>query len=204
MAFNTPFIHIFKQGDAAKRPLLLLHGTGGNENDLLDLAQMVAPDRSVLSPRGRVLENGMPRFFRRLAEGVFDEADVKVRALELGEFVKVSCANYNISAPIALGFSNGANIAAAMLFLCPDVLSGAVLLRAMTPLAELPAVDLKTKPVLLVNGSQDQMIPLPNANRLALALKSNHANLTHHIIPAGHGLTQSDITYMSQFLKDEK
>ena len=204
MAFDTSFIHVFKQGDAAKRPLLLLHGTGGSESDLLDLANSVAPGRTLLSPRGRVLENGMPRFFRRLAEGVFDEVDLKARAAELVDFISGAKAAYNISAPIALGFSNGANIAAALLFLHPGVLSGAILLRAMAPLKDMPVVDLKQAPVLLVSGSQDPMIPLAQAKRLANSLVESQARLIHKTLLTGHGLTQQDLGYMTQFLKDEK
>jgi phospholipase/carboxylesterase len=204
MAFDTSFIHVFKQGDAAKRPLLLLHGTGGSESDLLDLANSVAPGRTLLSPRGRVLENGMPRFFRRLAEGVFDEVDLKARAAELVDFISGAKTAYNISAPIALGFSNGANIAAALLFLHPGSLSGAILLRAMASLKDMPVVDLKQAPVLLVSGSQDPMIPLAQAKRLANSLVESQARLIHETLPTGHGLTQQDLGYMTQFLKDEK
>ena len=110
---TTGFIHRFEKARADERPLLLLHGTGGDENDLLPLARMIAPTASLLSPRGKVLENGMPRFFRRLAEGVFDEEDVRRRANELADFVTNARARYGIASPIALGYSNGANIAAA-------------------------------------------------------------------------------------------
>jgi pimeloyl-ACP methyl ester carboxylesterase len=110
------YIHRFEEGAAANvPPLLLLHGTGGDENDLIPLARMVAPDAPLLSPRGKVLENGMPRFFRRLAEGVFDEEDVRRRAQEIADFVEGARGQYSISSPIALGYSNGANIAAAIL-----------------------------------------------------------------------------------------
>src|SRR5258706_13352737 len=109
-------------------PLLLLHGTGGDENDLLQLGEMVSPGSALLSPRGKVLEHGMPRFFRRLAEGVFDEDDVRQRANELADFVADACKRYDLTAPIALGYSNGANIAAAMLPLPPQSLAVASLL----------------------------------------------------------------------------
>src|SRR6478735_1426976 len=113
---TTPFSHAFEPGsDTARKPLLLLHGTGGNENDLLPLGRMVAPGAALLSPRGKVLENGMPRFFRRLAEGVFDEQDVRRRANELADFVTEARGRYDLPAPIAVGYSNGANIAAAVL-----------------------------------------------------------------------------------------
>ncbi len=133
------FVHHF---EAATRPaapaVLLLHGTGGDETDLLPLGRAVAPGAALLSPRGKVLENGMPRFFRRLAEGVFDEADLRHRADELARFVTEARETYGLPAPIAIGFSNGANIAAALLLLHPGVLAGAALLRAMVPLRDPP------------------------------------------------------------------
>ena len=120
---------------AQARPLLLLHGTGGDEDDLVPLGRMVAPGAALLSPRGKVLENGMPRFFRRLAEGVFDENDVRARAHELADFIDAAREHYGIAAPVALGYSNGANIAAAVMLLRPEALAGGILLRAMVPLA---------------------------------------------------------------------
>ncbi|NGX98370.1 MAG: alpha/beta hydrolase, partial [Candidatus Afipia apatlaquensis] len=126
---SNDFIHRFEPGDRLEAPpLLLLHGTGGDENDLLPLGKTISPGSALLSPRGKVLEHGMPRFFRRLAEGVFDEDDVRRRADELADFVEAARARYGIAAPVALGYSNGANIAAAMLLLRPDVLAGAILL----------------------------------------------------------------------------
>ena len=149
----TDFIHRYEPATSAgSPPLLLLHGTGGDENDLLGLGKMIAPGSALLSPRGRVLEHGMPRFFRRLAEGVFDEEDVRRRALELGEFVADARKQYGIAAPVAVGFSNGANIAAALLLLKPDVLAGAILLRAMVPLSDPPNAELGGKPLCCCPG----------------------------------------------------
>ena len=142
MTQDLSFIHSFEPGTSTAAPLLLLHGTGGNENDLLPLGKTLAPDRSLLSPRGKVLENGMPRFFRRLAEGVFDEQDLIKRAHELADFIVEAGEAYRQASPIAVGFSNGANIAAAILLFRPEVLSGAILLRAMVPLANPPQADL--------------------------------------------------------------
>src|SRR5215210_7086364 len=140
-------LHRFVPATAAGRPpILLLHGTGGDENDLLPLGRAVAPGAALLSARGKVLEGGMPRFFRRLAEGVFDEEDVRRRANELADFVADARDAYGLDAPIAIGFSNGANIAAAVLQLRPEILAGTVLLRAMVPLNEEPDVDLNGKP----------------------------------------------------------
>src|SRR5918997_4917090 len=147
-------LHRFLPATAPGRPpILLLHGTGGDENDLLPLGQAVAPGAALLSPRGRVLEGGMPRFFRRLAEGVFDEEDVRRRAHELADFVQNARDAYGLDTPIALGFSNGANIAAAVLQLRPEVLAGAVLLRAMVPLKNVPNANLDGKPVLILSGA---------------------------------------------------
>ena len=131
------FIHRFEQGSRpGALPLFLLHGTGGNEHDLIPLGHAVAPGAALLSPRGNVLEQGMPRFFRRIAEGVFDEEDVHRRAHELADFVESARAEYGIAPPIALGYSNGANIAAAVLMLRPEALAGGILLRAMVPEAD--------------------------------------------------------------------
>jgi phospholipase/carboxylesterase len=203
MKFDTPYIHVFKQGDAAKRPLLLLHGTGGDEHSLLEIATAVSTDRSIISPRGLVNENGNLRFFRRFAEGQLDEDDVRFRSNELCTFVSAAMAAYNLTAPIALGYSNGANVALAMLFMQSDVLSGAVLLRSMAPFKSMPCVDLNQKPILLLNGSQDQMIPRAASNQLVSTLKNSNANLTHEILPTGHGLTQSNITFTTNFLKEQ-
>jgi phospholipase/carboxylesterase len=195
------FVHRFEPGaERNTPPLLLLHGTGGDENDLIGLGRMVAPDAALLSPRGRVLEGGVPRFFRRLAEGVFDEDDVKRRANELGDFVGEARAAYGLAAPIALGFSNGANIAAATLLLRPEALAGAVLIRAMVPLSQPPAVDLAGKPVLILSGSMDPMVPAANADRLAAILQGAGADVQHRMLPAGHGLSQADIALARDFM----
>ncbi|MGB9141545.1 MAG: alpha/beta hydrolase [Aestuariivirga sp.] len=200
MAKELSFIHRFEKGMSTATPLLLLHGTGGNEDDMLQLGRALAPDRALLSPRGKVLENGMPRFFRRLAEGVFDEQDLIARAHELADFIIAAGENYNISKPIAVGFSNGANIAAAVLLLRPEVLSGAILLRAMAPLAKPPAADLAQKRVLIVSGASDPIIPASNAKLLAAMLKAAHADLQHETLAAGHNLTQNDVTLATTWL----
>ncbi|MGY3037162.1 phospholipase/carboxylesterase [Bradyrhizobium sp. USDA 4354] len=192
---ETAFIHRFEPaGNAGSPPLLLLHGTGGDENDLLGLGKMISPGSALLSPRGRVLEHGMPRFFRRLAEGVFDEDDVRRRARELGDFVAEARQRYGLAAPIAVGFSNGANIAAALLLLKPKALSGAILLRAMVPLSDPPNADLAGKPVLLLSGQGDPIVPADNSARLAALLSQAGANVTHKVLPADHQLSQADVT----------
>jgi len=201
MSASGTFIHRFEPATApGQAPLLLLHGTGGDENDLLPLGRTVAPGAALLSPRGRTLEAGMPRFFRRLAEGVFDEDDLTRRTHELADFVEEARAEYGLPAPIALGFSNGANIAAAMLLLRPEVLSGAVLLRAMSPFARPPVAALAAKPVLIVSGSFDPIIPEENAARLAATLSGAGASVEHRSLPTGHGLSQADLGLVRDWL----
>jgi phospholipase/carboxylesterase len=196
------FIHRFEPGARPEAiPLLLLHGTGGNENDLFTLGRAVAPDAALLSPRGKVLEHGMPRFFRRLSEGVFDQDDVRRRADELADFVEDATTRYCITTPMALGYSNGANIAAAMLLLRSEVLSGAILLRAMVPLAAAPPVDLAAKPVLIISGAQDRIAAAENATRLADLLRASGAAVEHRVLPAGHGLSRADVTMAEQWLQ---
>ena len=202
MSEPLTFIHRFEQGsDAAGRALLLLHGTGGDENDLLPPGRMIAPAASLLSPRGKILENGMPRFFRRLAEGVFDEDDVRHRANELADFVRDARQSYGLSELIAVGYSNGANIAAAMLLLRPETLDGAILLRAMTPLSQPPAVDLAGTPVLVLSGATDPIIPPTKAAQLVSLLQAAGANVEHHTLPTGHQLSQADTTLARNWLE---
>jgi phospholipase/carboxylesterase len=198
------FIHRYVPTmEPGRPPLLLLHGTGGNEDDLLPLGQAISPGSALISPRGKVLENGMPRFFRRLAEGVFDEADVKARANELADFVAEARKAYGLNAPIAVGFSNGANIAAAMLMLRPEALAGAVLLRAMVPLKDAPKPDLTGKRVLMISGAMDPIIPADNAARLAEILKNAGASVDHQILRGGHGLMQADVQLAAGWLATE-
>jgi phospholipase/carboxylesterase len=198
------FIHRFEGG--ARRelaPLLLLHGTGGDENDLIPLGRMIAPDRALLSVRGKVLEGGAPRFFRRLAEGLFDESDVVRRAHQLADFVDAARKAYGISEPIALGYSNGANIAAAMLMLRPQTLRGAVLLRAMSPLSKPPQADLAGKSILLLSGAHDPIVPADCSEGLADTLSLSGARVERRVLPLGHQLSQPDVMLSSQWLLEQ-
>lgn len=181
-------------------PLLLLHGTGGSEDDLLPLGRAISPGSALLSPRGRVLEHGMPRFFRRLAEGVFDEEDVKQRANELADFVAEAREAYGLGELTAIGFSNGANIAAAMLLLRPEAIRSGIFLRAMVPLSEPPVVDLTGKRVLLLSGAVDPIVPPENSRRLAAILREANAEVYAQALPASHGLTPQDVSLSQQWM----
>lgn len=201
MADPLSHIHRFEPGSKTARPLLLLHGTGGNEDDLIPLGRMIAPGTALLSARGKVLENGMPRFFRRLAEGVFDFADVERRAHELADFVIAAGKHYQTERPAALGYSNGANIAAAVLLLRPEALAGAVLLRAMVPLPREPESGRSDAPVLIISGRGDPIVPIASATRLAEMLRAKGMVVDHRIIEAGHQLAQEDVQLAAEWVK---
>jgi phospholipase/carboxylesterase len=204
MARELAYIHRFEPGaDENLPPVLLLHGTGGDETDLLPLGREIAPGAALLSPRGSVLEGDRPRFFRRFREGLFDEDDVRRRAGELADFVAEARRAYGLAQPIALGYSNGANIAAAVLLLHPKALAGATLLRAMAPLAEPPKPDLSGVPVLILSGLNDPIAPLSSAETLAAALAAAGARVERDELPAGHGLTQADVTRSKAFYTRE-
>ncbi len=195
------FIHRFVPGrDQTRVPLLLLHGTGGDENDLIPLGQRLSPGAALLSPRGKVLENGMPRFFRREGEGVWDLADFGMRTVELAEFVLRARAAYGIGAPIALGFSNGANIAWSLLADDPTLLAGAILMRAMMPFDPRPLPDLSAKPVLILAGVDDSMVPVDQAALLAALLGEAGAQVTYEVVSGGHGLTGDDLSLAASWL----
>jgi predicted esterase len=193
----TTFIHRFIPAEPGAPPitLLLLHGTGGDENDLLGLGRMLAPGAALLSPRGKVLEHGMPRFFRRLAEGVFDLDDLRARTHELADFVADAARRYGFDPGrvIAVGFSNGANIAASTLLLRPGTLAGALLLRAMVPFAPETPPDLAGVPVFIASGTSDPIVPREQPEELAAMLRAAGAAVQLHWEPAGHGLTQRDL-----------
>jgi phospholipase/carboxylesterase len=182
--------HVFQPADdgAAGPALLLLHGTGGDEHDLLPLRDHLSPGAAVLSVRGTVLENGMPRFFRRLREGVFDEDDLRRQADDLAEFVVTASEAYGIPdrSLVAVGFSNGANIASAIMLRRPELLAGAVLLAAMVPYAEPPAADLSSTLVIISNGARDPMITTQVTQLLASQLSERGAEVIELPHPGGH------------------
>lgn len=201
----SDFVHIFQPAPKpSTTTLLLLHGTGGNEQSLLDVGRELAPHANLLSPRGRVLEGSMPRFFRRISEGVFDEHDIKIRAAELAAFLTAAAAHYKFtdSNIIAVGFSNGANIAAALMLLHPQSLRAAALWRAMVPLIPPQAPDLKGKSVLITSGEYDGMVTPQNRQQLASIFKSAGVKVQTELLPVGHNLTQNDIAKTQRWLKD--
>lgn len=199
------FVHVYEPAASSDAPtLLLLHGTGGNERDLLPIARMVAPTAGILSPLGKVLERGMPRFFRRLAEGVFDIEDLKLRTGELADFVAAAAAHYAFDARrvTAIGFSNGANVAASLLLLRPEVLARAILFRAMVPLVPDVMPSMKNVSVLLSAGRGDPIVPAEHTGRLAAMLRDAGAAVTVAWQQAGHELTNEDIGEARQWLSD--
>ena len=204
-ATTLGFAHVHSPPHAEstdKHTVLLLHGTGGAEHDLLDLGAKVAPDMRLLGVRGQVLESGMPRFFRRLAEGVFDEDDIVRRAADLAAFIRTAAETYGFDATkvVALGYSNGANIAAALMLLHPGTLSGAALLRAMLPLVPPVLPSLAGTPVLMAEGVLDPIIPRANTERLAALLAECGAEVTVNWEPTGHGITPADVAVTQRWM----
>ena len=197
------FVHRFEPaqpGEAgADLTILALHGTGGDEHDLVPLARMLAPGAAVLSPRGQVLEHGAPRFFRRLAEGVFDLADLAVRTEALGDFLDGAAAQYGLARDriVAVGFSNGANVAASLMLRRPGALAGALLLRAMVPFepdAPIVVPAGRAPQVTIASGLMDPLVPREQAEHLADLLRGAGAEVALEWVPAGHQLTQRDVT----------
>jgi len=199
------FAHVFEPAGVPAPPvwLLLLHGTGGNESDLVPLGRMLLPGAALLSPRGKVLERGMPRFFRRLAEGVFDQEDLALRTTELARFIQKAGAQYTLDPGklVAVGFSNGANIAASLLLRNPSLLAGAILMRAMPPFIPAQPVDLGRKPVLMLSGERDPIVGRDQVLQLAQLLRDSQADLTLHWGEAGHNLAEDDISVARDWLQ---
>ena len=199
------FIHEFVPGSSS-RTLLLLHGTGGNERDLIPLGRALDPNASLLGPRGKVLENGMPRFFRRLAEGVFDLEDLKTRTNELADFVAAAVRHYKLAADhiVGVGYSNGANIAASMLLLRPEIMHRAILFRAMVPFVPEKLPDLSFVRVWIGAGNQDLIIPTSETQRLVELLRRAGADVTLRFANATHALTDADVKTARHWLEELK
>lgn len=188
--------HIFIQGQDPNAPvLLLLHGTGGNERDLIPLANMIAPHASVLGVRGNVLENGMPRFFKRLAEGVFDEEDLVFRTKELQLFLDEMATKYSFERKkiVAIGYSNGANIAASLLYHFKETLLGAILFHAMVPLRGIAVPDLSNTAVFIGAGKYDPLIPQAETKELVEVLREANATVQEVWTEGGHELRREEV-----------
>ncbi len=188
--------HIFINGkEGNDTTLLLLHGTGGNERDLLPLAEMIAPGASVLGVRGNVSENGMPRFFRRLAEGVFDEEDLVFRTKELHDFIDemAETHGFNRNKVVAIGYSNGANIAGSLLYHYKNALQGGILFHAMVPLRNIQLPDLTGTPVFIGAGKHDPLIPANETKELAETLRGAQAEVTEFWTDGGHELRREEV-----------
>jgi phospholipase/carboxylesterase len=200
------FIHRYQEGSGSgpKTTFLLLHGTGGDERDLFPLAQRLIPGANLLGVRGKVLEDGMARYFRRLTEGVFDEQDLIARAAELAAFVPAAALVHHFDADrvFALGYSNGANMAAALLLLHPHLLRGGILFRTVMPLTAPVPVDLIGSAVLLSQGERDPLATRQRADELARVLETCGATVTVKWQQSGHGLTEADLSDASNWLAD--
>lgn len=198
------YIHRFEPAtQPGSPPLLLLHGTGGNENDLLQIGRQLSPGSALLSPRGDVNEHGMPRFFRRFAEGVFDLEDVAKRTHALADFVRDAAERYGIApgAFTALGYSNGANIAATMLLLRPEPLAGAVLLRPMVVLQPKQLPDLSGKRVTILSGRHDPIVPEDHPVALADTFRAAGAEVDLRWNETGHQLSGADFRLAAEALQ---
>ncbi|RDW19031.1 carboxylesterase [Oceanobacillus arenosus] len=196
--------HIFQKGiDSEKPTLLLLHGTGGTEQDLLQLAEIVDKEANVLSVRGNVLENGMPRFFKRLAEGVFDEEDLVFRTKELNEFLDEAAAKYEFDRDniVAIGYSNGANIAASLLFHYQDALKAAILHHPMVPRRGIELPNLSSKGVFIAAGTNDPICPSTESEELKALLENAGASVELHWENRGHQLTIDEVKAATKWFK---
>jgi phospholipase/carboxylesterase len=210
--FNHIFINSFsnssnnkKYDDGNKKlTLVLLHGTGGNEEDLIFLGKKIEPNASILSPRGKVLENGMPRFFRRLSEGIFDLEDLRIRSHELADFIQKCSLHYkfDLEKTIAIGFSNGANISVSMLFLRPEVIKGAILFRAMVPFIPDPLPNLSSKKILLSSGLEDPIVSRNETENLFRLFQKTNAIITLKWQPSSHNLIQEDIVVAKPWISN--
>ena len=200
---NSSYLHRFEPAtQPGSPPLLLLHGTGGNENDLLPIGRQLAPGAALLSPRGNVSEQGMPRFFRRFAEGVFDLEDVAQRTQQLADFARDAATDYGFApgSLTAVGYSNGANIAASLLLLRPESLAGAVLLRPMVVLQPKQLPDLSGKRIAIISGRYDPVVPVDQPETLAAMFREAGAEVELHWLETGHQLSGADLRLAAPFL----
>jgi phospholipase/carboxylesterase len=194
------FIHNYIPAtDPRRTPLLLLHGVGGDENALLPFGEKLAFGAAILSPRGKQREKGAALFFRRLSETEFDQQDLAFRTRELADFIDRARKLYGLARPIAFGFSNGANIAAALLLTMPDVLAGAVLLRGTAPFEPATLPDLNGVPILMLSGENDPIVKADQRDKLAQMLHAAGADLIHEIYPVGHDLSPRDIETLKKW-----
>jgi phospholipase/carboxylesterase len=204
MSDDLGFIHRFVPATdpTSNETLVVLHGTGGDENDLISIGQAIAPGAAILSPRGNVLENGAPRFFRRLAEGVFDPKEVRSRAEELARFVRAATVTYGLDAArvFAFGYSNGANVASTVMLVEPDIFVGAILLRPMLVYEPTEKADLDGSSVLISAGRMDPIVPTESVDRLVALLESSHADVTIKWQLAGHNLVPSEVSEAADWL----
>ena len=184
--------------------LILLHGTGGDEHDLIDIGKKIDPHANLISPRGNVLEGQYNRFFERFSDGVFNEADIKKRSMDLAHFIEAAKEKHDLKNTniVAVGFSNGANMAASILLLYPQVLNGAILLRAMLPIKPSEKPNLNNKPILLLSGINDRMMAESKVKELAELFKAGGAKLTHEWQNTGHNLTSQDVEISTKWLSD--
>ena len=205
MRETTDFVHRFVPAPNVKAAptLLLLHGTGGSETDLLPLGQALLPGANLLSPRGKVLENGMSRFFRRLAEGVFDQADLQFRTTELAEFLTEAASRYGFdpNRVIAVGYSNGANIAASLLLRQPEKLAAAVLFHPMVPFVPETLPDLQGTVVFIGAGRNDPLVPVSNTENLAGLFTRAGAEVTTYWHRGGHSLIEEELQAAQSWLQ---
>jgi predicted esterase len=201
------FVHVFVPADKAipeAVTLLLLHGTGGDERDLLPLGRELCPGAALLGVRGKVLENGMPRFFRRFAEGVFDVDDLKARTNELAQLIDAAAEHYRFSKRhlVAVGYSNGANIAASLILLHPHYLAAGVLFRAMVPFTPDIVRNFSGLSVFIAAGDQDPIVPREQTKQLESILESGGADVWMFWHRGGHELGDDDIAAAKKWLSD--
>jgi predicted esterase len=199
------FRHVYRPGTGTTPyTLLLLHGTGGDEHDLVPLADIIAPGVTLISPRGQVIENGAPRFFRRFAEGVLDVNDWRERSQALADFVASVCAEQGIAPNtlLTVGYSNGANIAQGLLLLRPEVLGGAVLFRPMFITDDVPVKDLSGRSVLLLGGESDPIMAPEDLPQIAELLQKRSASVTVKTVKGSHGLVPEDINAARHWLAE--